>query len=99
MAGATGRALRRWWAGSAWYSASAITARRCWGRGTFFHAGQGKTFIGEMDDAVTPRVQKIAEAFKAAGIDIEASAQVLNEIWSKLALNVATLPTSSTIKL
>jgi len=37
--------------------------------------------------------------FKAAGLDIEASAQVLKEIWSKLALNVATLPTSSTIKL
>lgn len=69
------------------------------GPGHVLHAGQGKTFIGEMDGAVTPRVQKIAEAFKAAGLDIEASAQVLKEIWSKLALNVATLPTSSTIKL
>jgi 2-dehydropantoate 2-reductase len=67
--------------------------------GHVLHAGQGKTFIGEMDGAATPRVQKIAEAFKAAGLDIEASAQVLKEIWSKLALNVATLPTSSTIKL
>jgi 2-dehydropantoate 2-reductase len=69
------------------------------GPGHVLHAGQGKTFIGEMDGAVTPRVQKIAEAFKAAGLDVEASAQVLKEIWSKLALNVATLPTSSTIKL
>ena len=69
------------------------------GPGHVLHAGQGKTFIGEMDGAVTPRVQKIAEVFKAAGFDIEASAQVLKEIWSKLALNVATLPTSSTIKL
>jgi 2-dehydropantoate 2-reductase len=69
------------------------------GPGHVLHAGQGKTFIGEMDGAVTPRVQKIAEAFKAAGLDLEASEQVLKEIWSKLALNVATLPTSSTIKL
>ena len=69
------------------------------GPGHVLHAGQGKTFIGEMDGAVTPRVQKIAEAFKAAGLDLEASAQVLKEIWSKLALNVATLPTSSTIQL
>ena len=69
------------------------------GPGHVLHAGQGKTFIGEMGGAVTPRVQKIAETFKAAGLDIEASAQVLKEIWSKLALNVATLPTSSTIKL
>jgi len=69
------------------------------GPGHVLHAGQGKTFIGEMDGVVTPRVQKLAEVFKAAGLDIEASAQVLKEIWSKLALNVATLPTSSTIKL
>lgn len=69
------------------------------GPGHVLHAGQGKTYIGEMDGAVTPRVQKIEEAFKAAGLDLEASAQVLKEIWSKLALNVATLPTSSTIKL
>jgi 2-dehydropantoate 2-reductase len=69
------------------------------GPGHVLHAGQGRTFIGEMDGAVTPRVQKIAEAFKAAGLDLEASGQVLKEIWSKLALNVATLPTSSTIRL
>jgi len=69
------------------------------GPGHVLHAGQGKTFIGEMDGTVTPRVQKIADAFKAAGLDLEASAQVLKEIWSKLALNIATLPTSSTVKL
>ena len=69
------------------------------GPGHVLHAGQGKTYIGEIDGAVTPRVQKIAAAFKAAGLDLEASAQVQKEIWSKLALNVATLPTSSTIKL
>ena len=67
--------------------------------GHVLHAGQGKTFIGEMDGAVSPRVLAIAEAFSKAGVDIEASAQVLREIWSKLALNVATLPTSSSIKL
>ncbi len=69
------------------------------GPGHVLHAGQGKTFIGEMDGAVSPRVLAIAEAFSKAGLEIEASAQVLKEIWSKLALNVATLPTQSTIKL
>ena len=69
------------------------------GPGHVLHAGQGKTFIGEMDGSVTPRVRALAEAFSQAGIEIEASAQVLKEIWSKLALNVATLPTQSTIKL
>jgi 2-dehydropantoate 2-reductase len=69
------------------------------GPGHVLHAGQGKTFIGEMDGAVSPRVNAIAETFSKAGLEIEASAQVLKEIWSKLALNVATLPTSSAIKL
>jgi 2-dehydropantoate 2-reductase len=69
------------------------------GPGHVLHAGQGKTFIGETDGAITPRVQEIAEAFTAAGLDVEASALVLKEIWSKLALNVATLPTSSTLRL
>ena len=69
------------------------------GPGHVLHAGQGKTFIGELDGAVTPRVRAIADAFSKAGLEIEASAQVLKEIWSKLALNVATLPTQSTIRL
>jgi 2-dehydropantoate 2-reductase len=74
------------------------------GPGHVLHAGKGKTYLGEMDDAhgchaVTPRVLKIAEKFQAAGLNVEASAQVLTEIWSKLALNVATLPTSSILKL
>jgi 2-dehydropantoate 2-reductase len=69
------------------------------GPGHVLHAGRGKTFVGEMDGAVTPRLLKIAEKFQAAGLNTEASAQVLKEIWSKLALNVATLPTSSTVKL
>jgi 2-dehydropantoate 2-reductase len=69
------------------------------GPGHVLHAGQGRTFIGEMDGAVSPRVLAIADAFGQAGVEIEASAQVLKEIWSKLALNVATLPTQSTIRL
>jgi 2-dehydropantoate 2-reductase len=63
------------------------------------HAGQGRTFIGEMTGEVSARVQQIAEMFGKAGLEIEASSQVLKEIWSKLALNVATLPAQSTIKL
>lgn len=36
--------------------------------------------------------------FNAAGITVEPSGQVLKEIWSKLALTVATLPTSSSVR-
>ena len=66
--------------------------------GHVLHAGQGKTFIGEFDGSPTPRLQRLVNTFHDAGIAVDASGQVLREIWSKLALNVATLPTSSTIR-
>jgi len=69
------------------------------GPGHVLHAGQGKTFIGELDGRESPRLHAIAKTFNAAGVEVVPSSQVLREIWSKLALNVATLPTSSAIKL
>lgn len=66
--------------------------------GHVLHAGQGPTFMGELDGSDSPRLGAIVQAFKAAGIAVEPSGQVLKEIWSKLALNVATLPTSSTVR-
>jgi len=66
--------------------------------GHVLHAGQGRTFMGELDGSDSPRLQQIAQLFNAAGIAVERSGQVLKEIWSKLALNVATLPTSSSIR-
>jgi 2-dehydropantoate 2-reductase len=67
--------------------------------GHVLHAGQGKTFIGELDGTLSPRVRAIAQTFSEAGIPVEPSGQVLREIWAKLALNVATLPTSSTTRI
>lgn len=66
--------------------------------GHVLHAGQGKTFMGELDGADSPRLRAIVQVFNAAGIAVEPSGQVLKEIWSKLALNVATLPTSSSTR-
>ena len=66
--------------------------------GHVLHAGQGKTFMGELDGSDSPRLQQIVRTFNEAGIVVEPSGQVLKEIWSKLALNVATLPTSSTVR-
>ncbi len=66
--------------------------------GHVLHAGQGKTFMGELDGSDSARLQQIVKTFNAAGISMEPSDQVLKEIWSKLALNVATLPTSSTVR-
>jgi 2-dehydropantoate 2-reductase len=69
------------------------------GPGHVLHAGQGKTFMGERDGSDSPRLRQIVKAFNAAGIVVEPSGQVLKEIWSKLALNAATLPTSASIRL
>ena len=66
--------------------------------GHVLHAGQGKTFMGELNGSDSPRLQQIVKTFNDAGIVVEPSGQVLQEIWSKLALNVATLPTSSTVR-
>jgi len=66
--------------------------------GHVLHAGQGKTFMGELDGSDSPRLQQIVKTFNQAGIAVEPSGQVLKEIWSKLALNVTTLPTSSTVR-
>lgn len=63
------------------------------------HAGQGPTYLGELDGTLSTRVMAIAKLFGSAGIDIIPSPNVLIEIWSKLALNVVTLPTSASIQI
>jgi 2-dehydropantoate 2-reductase len=66
--------------------------------GHVLHAGQGRTFMGELDGSDSPRLQSIVKTCNNAGIEVKPTRQVVNEIWSKLALNVATLPTSSTVR-
>jgi len=79
--------------GVCYYSATVL------GPGHVLHAGTGKTFIGEMDGRVSERIKAVAAVFNRAGIEVLPSEQVLKEIWSKLALNAATLPTSAAIQL
>lgn len=67
--------------------------------GQVLHAGQGKTFIGELNGSDGARLRQVVETFNAAKIAVEPSGQVLREIWSKLALNAVTLPTSAAIQL
>jgi len=69
------------------------------GPGHVLHAGKGMTFMGELDGRMTPRLMEISKTFCDAGIECTATPHVLQEIWSKLALNAATLPTQSIIRL
>jgi 2-dehydropantoate 2-reductase len=68
------------------------------GPGHVLHVGKGMTFMGELNGKMTKRLADIAETFKQAGIDVTPTGEVLKEIWSKLALNVCTLPTSALLR-
>jgi 2-dehydropantoate 2-reductase len=56
------------------------------------------TYIGELSNASTPRVSRIADVFRRAGFDTIVSERILDEVWKKLALNCCTLPTSGLLR-
>jgi 2-dehydropantoate 2-reductase len=66
--------------------------------GHVLHAGKGMTFIGEMNGKMTERLARVANQFIGAGMEVTSTPSVLKEIWSKLALNVCTLPTSALLR-
>jgi 2-dehydropantoate 2-reductase len=68
------------------------------GPGHVLHTGKGMTFIGELNGELTERLRHVTDVFQRAGLDVTPSAQVLKEIWSKLALNACTLPTSALLR-
>ena len=49
-----------------------------------------ETIIGELDGSLSPRVQRIADAFNHAGLATEVSSNILGTMWDKLLVNVAT---------
>src|SRR6202050_18892 len=74
--------------GVSYHSATAL------GPGHVLHGGQGPTYLGELDGSVSDRAEKVAGFLASGGIEVQTSAEVVKDIWSKLALNVATLPAS-----
>ncbi len=67
--------------------------------GHILHAGRGPSFMGEPGGGMSERLQHVAATFNQAGIEVTATENVLKEIWAKLSLNVATLPTSASLRL
>jgi len=74
--------------GVSYHSATAL------GPGHVLHGGQGPTYLGELDGSVSERAAKVASFLASGGIEVQTSSEVVKDIWSKLALNVATLPSS-----
>jgi 2-dehydropantoate 2-reductase len=65
------------------------------GPGSIRHAGWGKTYIGELDGKVTPRVTQIAQLFTKAGIESEVSSNIQGLVWNKLFINVGINPVAA----
>lgn len=66
--------------------------------GHVLHAGKGMTWIGELDGIPSERLDKVAATFRESGLEVTPTSTIVNEIWSKLSLNVCTLPTSAMLR-
>lgn len=62
------------------------------------HPGSGMTFVGELTGEMTPRLERVVSAFRAAGLETTLSQRILDEVWKKLALNACTLPSSALMR-
>lgn len=65
------------------------------GLGEVAHTGVGPTFVGPFEGEGLARVTPVAEALASAGFDVAPTRQIRTEIWKKLVLNAATLPTAA----
>lgn len=80
--------------GVCYHSATVLTP------GHVRQGGQGKTFIGDWQKQFTAsEMDALANVFGTAGIETTVAEDVVLQIWSKLALNVCTLPTSALLRL
>jgi 2-dehydropantoate 2-reductase len=65
------------------------------GVGEIAHTGLGPTVVGAYADGDLDKVRPLVEAIESAGFDVTASPQIRTEIWKKLVVNAATLPTAA----
>jgi 2-dehydropantoate 2-reductase len=59
------------------------------------YSGNGPTFVGGWTEAARPLAERVAGWLRADGLDVELPGDVRTEIWKKLVLNAATLPTAA----
>jgi 2-dehydropantoate 2-reductase len=57
--------------------------------GHVHHAGEGETFIGELDGTISPRVELVAKELTGAGIPVQPRPDIQRLIWKKVLVNVA----------
>lgn len=70
------------------------------GPGHVKHTGRGQSFIGPyLDGDELARAERVGRMMNEAGLDTTVTTHVKTEIWKKLILNCATLPTSALTRL
>src|SRR5262249_59150828 len=63
--------------------------------GRVMHPAEQPTIVGSFDDGETAVAERLAGALADAGFETTVASPVRPEIWKKLILNAATLPTSA----
>lgn len=59
------------------------------------HPGVGPTYVGPYQGDSTAGAERLAEAVRAGGLEAQVATPIRPEIWKKLILNAATLPTAA----
>ncbi len=65
--------------------------------GRVAHPGVGPTTVGSFTDGGNGGPERLAEALTAGGLEVTVASPIRPEIWKKLILNAATLPTAALI--
>jgi 2-dehydropantoate 2-reductase len=63
--------------------------------GKVAHPGVGPTYVGAYDGESSAGAERLAQAIGDGGLEAHVSPRIRPEIWKKLILNAATLPTAS----
>lgn len=66
--------------------------------GVIRHRGANRWVMGEPDNSVTPRLERIVKLFDGAGLKAEASTNVRREVWLKLVRNASNNTLSALIR-
>jgi 2-dehydropantoate 2-reductase len=67
--------------------------------GKILHAGSGETVLGEMPGGVSERAEELAALLSRAGIATRVSAEIENEVWGRLVINVGVNALSAVTRL
>ena len=65
------------------------------GVGRVAHPGVGPTYMGPYDAGSAAGAERLAAALTQGGLEAHVTAEIRTEIWKKLILNAATLPTAA----